>query len=50
MRFYEKSIEVSEDNRKWVVPITKVVISKERGYHWDSFTIPASNIKPKLNF
>lgn len=31
-----------------MIPVTKLVIAKERGARWDSFTIPSSAIKPKL--
>jgi hypothetical protein len=49
IRFYEKPIETSEDKTKWLIPISKLVITKERGSRWDSFVIPSSNIKPKLS-
>lgn len=49
VRFYERSIEKSEDNSKWVVPISKLVLARERGAKWDYFTLPNSAIRPTLS-
>jgi hypothetical protein len=49
VRFYERTIETSQDNTQWVLPVTKLVLARERGAKWDYFTIPASSLKPALS-
>jgi hypothetical protein len=49
IRFYEKPIEVSGDGKRWLLPVSKLIIAKEKGKKWECYVIPWSAMKPKLS-
>lgn len=34
VRFYEQGLEVANDGKAWLLPVQKLVISKEKGKKW----------------
>ena len=49
VRFYERTIETSADGSQWVLPVSKVVLAREKGSKWDYFSIPFSGFKATLS-
>ena len=49
MRFYEKPIEITNDEKHWGLPVERVLVAKERSNRWESYNIPHSQIVAKLS-
>jgi hypothetical protein len=48
IRFYEKPIDKTIDGKGWILPVSRLVIAKEKSNRWDCYSIPSSAINPKL--
>jgi len=48
VRFYEKPIETTGDGKDWAIPVSSLLIAKEKNEKWETFHIPHSGFTSKL--